>query len=121
MNKTSNLEEKSLVSENVIGFPHGHDTPRPEPKTLSPAANILDLAAALIDGDRDVQHGNRYLCHSNIAKQWEAYLGVEITPVDVALMMALLKIARTKSGELNNDCFVDGCGYIALAGELAAK
>jgi hypothetical protein len=36
-------------------------------------------------------------------------------------MMALLKIARTKSGELNHDCFVDGCGYIALAGELSTK
>jgi hypothetical protein len=103
------------VSE-IIGFPNANP-----PKEPSPAANILQLAAKLIDGDRDEQHGNRYLCHSNIAKQWEAYLGVEVTPVDVALMMALLKIARTKSGELNNDCFVDGCGYIALAGELSAK
>jgi hypothetical protein len=105
----------------IIGFPHGHDRIPPEPKRLSPAANILELAAALIDGDRDAQHGDRLECHTNIARQWTAYLGVQITPVDVALMMALLKIARTKSGELNNDCFVDGCGYIALAGELSTK
>jgi hypothetical protein len=100
----------------IIGFPNA--VPQKEP---SPAANILQLAAKLIDGDRNEQHGNRYLCHSNIAKQWEAYLGVEITPVDVALMMALLKIARTKSGEFNNDCFIDACGYAALAGELSTK
>jgi hypothetical protein len=100
----------------IIGFPNA--APSKEP---SPAANILSLAAKLIDGDRDEQHGNRLECHTNIARQWTAYLGVKITPVDVALMMALLKIARTKSGELNNDCFVDGCGYIALAGELATK
>jgi hypothetical protein len=111
----SNSEVKLLMSE-IIGFPNA--VPHKEP---SPAVQILDLAAKLIDGDRDAQHGNRLECHTNIARQWTAYLGVQITPVDVALMMALLKIARTKSGEFNNDCFIDGCGYIALAGELATK
>jgi hypothetical protein len=99
----------------IIGFPNA--VPLPEP---SPAAQVLAQAAKLIDGDRDAQHGNRLECHTNIARQWTAYLGVKITPVDVALMMALLKIARTKSGEHNADCFVDGAGYIALAGELSS-
>jgi hypothetical protein len=100
----------------IIGFPNG--APQPEP---SPAAKLLSQAAKLIDGDRDVQHGDRLECHSNIAKLWAAYLGVPIEPKDVALMMTLLKIARTKSGAHNDDTFIDACGYAALAGELSTK
>jgi hypothetical protein len=100
----------------VIGFPNSSP-----PKEPSPAANLLLLAAKLIDGDRDEQHGNRLECHTNIARLWTAYLGVPITPVDVALLMALLKIARTKSGEPNADNFVDLLGYGSLAGELSQK
>ena len=36
----------------------------------------------------------------------------------VAIMMALLKIARTQAGEDNDDNYIDGCGYIGIAGEL---
>ncbi len=35
--------------------------------------------------------------------------------------MVLLKLARTKTGGHNGDCFIDGAGYFALAGELAEK
>lgn len=48
-----------------------------------------------------------------------AYLGVQITPVEVATMMVLLKIARTRTGAPNIDCWVDAAGYAALAGEIA--
>jgi hypothetical protein len=98
----------------IIGFPNA--VPHKEP---SPAASILALAAKLIDGDRDEQHGDRLECHSNIASLWSAYLGVPIAPADVAALMVLLKIARTKTGSHNPDCWVDACGYAALGGELA--
>ncbi len=35
-------------------------------------------------------------------------------------MMALLKVARQFSGEFNVDDFIDACGYLACAGEIAA-
>ncbi len=34
--------------------------------------------------------------------------------------MALLKIARTHTGKLNDDDPIDGIGYIACAGEIAS-
>ena len=43
----------------------------------------------------------------------------ELSLKDVALMMALLKIARTKLGEHNKDDYVDLVGYGAIAGEIA--
>ena len=36
-------------------------------------------------------------------------------------MMALLKVARTKLGNLNKDDYVDGAGYLAIAGEIASE
>ena len=35
-------------------------------------------------------------------------------------MMALLKIARTQSGAMNDDDAIDAIGYIACAGEIAS-
>jgi hypothetical protein len=95
----------------------------PEPRSyeipLSPASKLLAKASALIDGERDKKHGDRLECHKQIARLWTAYLGVQIMPVEAAMMMALLKIARTRTGAYNEDCFVDLCGYGAIAGELA--
>ncbi len=85
----------------------------------SPASEILKKASGLIDGERAAQHGDRKECHTLIARMWTAFKGVEFTANEVACMMVLLKIARTKSGSYNGDCYVDAAGYSALAGELA--
>lgn len=53
-----------------------------------------------------------------IAQLWTVYTGHTFTQKDVAMMMALLKAARIKSGE-KADSFVDLAGYAACAGEIA--
>ncbi len=83
------------------------------------AAGILRKAASLVSGDRAKQHGGKLENHANIAALWGAYLGVRILPEQVALMMVLLKVARTKSGSKNLDDYVDMAGYSGIAGELA--
>lgn len=84
------------------------------------AADLLAEAAALVSGDRHKTHGDARENHQNIADLWTAYLGgQEITARDVALMMALVKIARTKTGTHNVDDYRDLLGYGAIAGELA--
>ena len=50
---------------------------------------------------------------------WSAYLGTPITARDVALMMVLLKVARTKTGAFNLDDYVDAAGYAGIAVEVA--
>lgn len=90
-----------------------------EDEPLSPAAQTLYKAALLIDGDRNDQHGDRLACHSEIAKAWSWWKGVEFTPHDVAMMMSLLKTARMKTGDFNKDCYIDLCGYASIAGEFA--
>lgn len=75
-------------------------------------------AAELVAGDRACQHGSALVTHSNIAALWSAFLGVPITAAQVALMMALLKVARTQTGAFNLDDFVDAAGYCSLAAEM---
>lgn len=80
------------------------------------------IAANLVSGDREATHGNKIDNHQNIANLWNAYLRLEnkISAKDVALMMGLLKIARTQTGTYNKDDFIDLAGYAGCAGEIAA-
>ena len=89
------------------------------------ATDICALAADLVGGDRARQNGDKRENFQAIASLWNAYLGWRLsdgcglTPQDVALMMALMKIARTKGGAFNIDDYVDLAGYAGCAGEVA--
>lgn len=61
----------------------------------------------------------------NIARLWRAYLRnkydrpIYLDGVDIALMMALLKIARLQASPDHADSAVDLAGYAACAAEVA--
>lgn len=57
---------------------------------------------------------------AGIGKLWEAYTGMRYSAKDVAMMLALLKVARIKTG-VKGDSFVDLAGYAACAGEIATE
>jgi hypothetical protein len=84
---------------------------------------ILDTAKTLINGDRAKDYGNAYDNHLRIAESWNWWLkekmSSKITPDDVAMMMALLKMARLQHNRLHEDSYCDLAGYIAIAGEIA--
>ena len=86
-------------------------------------AEILDTAKQYVTKDRDATHGDMEDNFETIATLWEIYFNGEwdFTSTDVAVMMALLKIARLKSNKSNPDNWVDACGYMACGGELAIK
>ena len=85
------------------------------------ASEILQIASNLVNGDRQNQHGDKVTNHNNIARLWSAYLDKNITANDVALMMTLLKVARTKCGSHNIDNYIDGAGYMGVAGEIITR
>ena len=78
----------------------------------------LATAEELISGDRHREYGPALAQHSRISGLWSAYLGHDVSPVDVAMMMVLLKASRVKAGGSAGDSFVDMAGYAALAGEM---
>jgi|GEM_PF-1202935 len=79
---------------------------------------ILAKAQEIYEGNRDGQYGKRERNFEAIAGLWSAWLGREITPADVAAMMALLKIARMGSGHYKEDNYVDAVNYLLFAAEL---
>ena len=85
------------------------------------ATELLHKAGNLITGSRKETHGDFVENHKNIARLWSAYLEIKISPIQVLTMMALLKIARTKTGKYAPDNNIDAIGYLALDGQLRSK
>ena len=83
--------------------------------------SILCKAKEAVCTNRETEYGSPEDNFKTIANLWTAYRGVRFTPVDVSMMMALLKIARVKSGTGTEDSFVDLAGYAACGGELAHR
>ena len=92
--------------------------PKPEPWTRK---RVLREAEKCVCGQREQDYGTPEDNFSRIAEFWATYKGVEFSPVDVAIMMALLKVARIANNPGHMDNYVDGCGYFCVGGELSAS
>jgi hypothetical protein len=55
------------------------------------------------------------------SKLWSDYLEREIDPTDVAICMALVKLARIMETRTVSDSWLDFVAYASIAGELAVK
>ena len=82
---------------------------------------ILEAAEKCVCGGREQDYGNPENNFGMIAALWTTYNGETVfTAHDVAMMLALLKVARIRSGR-TQDSYVDLVGYAACAGELAEE
>lgn len=72
-------------------------------------AEILEQARKCVCGEREREYGRPENNFALIGKLWEAYTGMHYSAKDVAMMLALLKVARIKTG-------VKGDSYVDLAG-----
>lgn len=79
----------------------------------------LTTAAQLVTGDRAAAYGDLRPMHDRIASIWSALLGHPVSPEQVAIMLAGLKLARVAHDPTHKDSWVDAAGYIALGAELA--
>lgn len=81
-------------------------------------AEILEAARVCVCGEREQDYGSPEDSFALIAKLWTVYMGHTISPKDVAVMMALLKVAQIKNSD-KADSYIDLAGYAACAGEIA--
>lgn len=79
---------------------------------------LLEKARKTVYGDREQDYGSPENSFQRIAEFWAAYLNQQITPVDVAAMMSLLKLARVAEGHAKEDSWVDLAGYAACGAEI---
>lgn len=56
-----------------------------------------------------------------IAEYWSTFTGIDLEAWQVAVMLVLLKIARTHTDHTHIDSWVDMAGYAACGGEVAAR
>lgn len=82
---------------------------------------LLDQCKEIVTKDREAQHGNPEDSFHLIGCLWSAYLGVQVLPKDVAIMMILLKVARLTGNAQNADSWLDVAGYAACGCEIATK
>lgn len=82
---------------------------------------VLKQAECCVCGQREEDYGSPEDSFKAIGQLWTIYTGHLITAKDVAMMMALLKIARIMGGKGTMDSYVDLAGYAACGAEVAMR
>jgi predicted transcriptional regulator YdeE len=82
--------------------------------------DLLKEAVELIGGNRQTDYGDKLTNHQNIADLWSVFLKKKISAHDVAICMALVKVARLMN-QHKKDSYIDGSAYFAIAGEIEAR
>ena len=82
--------------------------------------DFLEEAIRLTSNDRNKDYGDILETHENIAALWSAFLRKTITAHDVAVCMALVKVARSMHKQ-KTDNYVDAAAYLAIAGEISER
>ena len=78
----------------------------------------LNQAAELLHGDRQEDYGTPERSLARVSELWSVTLGFPVSPRQVALCMAQLKMARLISNPNHIDSWVDLAGYAGLGGDL---
>jgi len=81
---------------------------------------LLKEATELVGGERQEEYGDKLTNHTNIADFWSIFLKKKITAHDVAICMALVKIARLMH-QHKKDSYLDLAAYAAIAGEIETR
>ncbi len=82
-------------------------------------AEVLDEAREVITGARQEDYGEARESFRRTAALWSTVLEIDISPADVALCLALLKISRLANNRSHWESWVDLAGYAALGAEVS--
>ena len=86
----------------------------------------LQAAEKAVNGDRQGEYGTPENNFKNIAGFWSLYLSsrlnkeIELQPVDVAVMLDLMKTARLIQSPRKLDTWIDKAGYAACGAEIVS-
>jgi hypothetical protein len=83
------------------------------------AGDYLNEARAVIQ-DRGMEYGHPTDNMSRTARLWSAYLEMPVSDYQVAMCLALVKVARSmETGKVDN--YIDGAAYFAISGQLRTQ
>ena len=75
-------------------------------------ADNLDRVKDMLNGEKAEEYGNPRIMFQNISKRW---FDCDDAEVDVAIMMAELKIERIKHDHSKEDSYLDAIAYLTMA------
>lgn len=82
------------------------------PSIYTRIANNLDHVKNMLNGEKAEEYGNPRIMCRNISKRW---FDCDNAEVDVAIMMAELKIERIKYDHSKEDSYLDAIAYLTMA------
>lgn len=83
-----------------------------EPSIYTRIADNLDHVKDMLNGEKAEEYGNPHVMFQNISKRW---FDCDDAEVDVAIMMAELKIERIKYDHNKEDSYMDAIAYLTMA------
>ena len=83
-----------------------------EPNIYTRIADNLYHVENMLNGEKAEEYGNPRIMFQNISKRW---FDCDDAEVDVAIMMAELKIERIKYDHNKEDSYMDAIAYLAMA------
>lgn len=95
-------------------------THAPAEKPVTTRESVLDEAAALICGSRQIEYGPPEANFSRIAAIFNSITGRDLSAMEVGLFLTSVKLGRLAESPNKADTYVDAAGYIALSAEMAA-
>ena len=84
------------------------------------ARDYLNEARATIQ-DRGLDYGHPSDNMSRTAALWSSFLEMPVTDYQVAVILSLVKIARSIEDSQKIDTWIDSASYLAIAGQLATE
>jgi len=80
----------------------------------------LEKALDIIQGDRHNEYGPAQDHFKEAASVWSLIMRKEVTPTQVILCLAALKLVRLSTKNNHEDSWVDLAGYAALGNEVSS-
>ena len=87
------------------------------PDPVTTRQQVLRDAENAVSHDRNTIYGAPEDSFGTIARHWTALFGWKVEPYQVALALALLKVARLQGNPEHMDSWVDLAGYAACGAE----
>ena len=112
------LHRRSHPSAFTSSTPKKDESQRSTKSGLTTDPTVAVDALRLVDEERQESYGDYEENLSRIAGMWSSFLNVDISAMDVALMMVLLKTSRAKAGYARDNA-VDGVAYFLIHDSLA--
>lgn len=83
-----------------------------EPSIYTRIGANLDRVENMLNGEKAEEYGNPRIMFQNISQRW---FDCDDAKVDVAIMMAELKIERIKYDHSKEDSYLDAIAYLTMA------